>query len=119
MVGEADGGAAEGAAGGGLDPRHGACPVEAMRAGEVRQHVPAPELLQAHRALRLLLVLLLLLPPAPAEPPAAASLREHLPLQRARRPCRVLRWVVAGGARRGREPEASRAVAPANRNAED
>lgn len=117
--GEADGGAAEGAAGGGLDPRHGAGPVEAVGAGEVRQHVARPELLQAHRALRLLLLLLLrLLPPAPAEPPAASFLREHLPLQHGRP---VLRRVVvvagvpaSGTARRDREPEASRAVTPAS-----
>jgi hypothetical protein len=78
--GEADGGAAEGAAGGGLDPWHGAGPVEAVAAGEVRQHVARPELLQAHRTLSLLLLLRRLLPPAPAEPPAASFLREHLPL---------------------------------------
>lgn len=67
----------------------------------------------AHRAPRLLL--LLLLPPAPAEPPDAAFLGEHLSLQRASHRRRAS---VAGGARRGREPEASRAVAPAGRNAE-
>jgi hypothetical protein len=119
----ADGDAAEGAAGGGLDPWHGAGPVEAVAAGEVRQHVARPELLQAHRALSLLLLLRRLVPPAPAEPPAASFLREHLPLQRARCRRRVLRMVavvagVSGTARRDRQPEASRAVTPANRSGE-
>jgi hypothetical protein len=84
----------------------------------VRQHVTRPELLQAHRALRLLRRRWRRLPHAPAEPPAASFLRKHLPLQRARR---VLRRVVvvagvsvSGTARRDREPEASRAVTPAS-----
>ena len=101
--GEVDQGAADGAARGGLDPGHAAGPVEAVRAGQVHQHVPHPELLQAHRALRRRRRLA---PPqqAPAEPappgrtPHVRRLREHLPLQHPRR-----RWRRASlGCRRRR-----------------
>ena len=74
-----DGGAAEGAAGGALEPGRRAGPVEAVAAGEVRQHVARAELVQAHRALRLLRRG----PPQaapPHQPPHHALPRVHLPL---------------------------------------
>jgi hypothetical protein len=79
-------GAADGAAGGGLDPGHGAGPVEAVRAGQVHQHVPSAEILQANGAPRHRLRRGWPPPqPAPDEPAPGRVLGEHLPLQHAGR----------------------------------
>lgn len=87
-------GATDGAPRGGLDPGHGAGPVEAVRAGQARHHVPRAELLQAHRALCLRLRCRRRpappagQSPAPAKPPPSSSSllvrlrrRHHFPPQ--------------------------------------
>ena len=110
-----DVGAADGAPRHGLDPGHGAGPVEAVRAGQARHHVPRAELLQAHRTLCLRVRLGRRRAPsagqtAPAEParsslPRPRRRRQHLPLQQhaaGRRRCRVVAVVtvaVAAAAR--------------------
>jgi hypothetical protein len=119
-----DGGAAEGAAGGALEPGRRACPVEAMAAGEVRQDVARAELVQAHRALRLLRRG----PPRPApphQPPHDALPRVHLPLhaghsrRRGRALPAFLRAAAAAGAPvvvGSAQLYAPRAVMPAGSN---
>lgn len=61
-----------------LEPRHGAAPVETVRAGEVHKDIACLELVEANRT-----VLLIQRLPAqlrPAEPPTSGLLRVHLPL---------------------------------------
>ena len=99
-----DVGAADGAPRDGLDPGHGAGPVEAVRAGQARHHVPRAELLQAHRTLCLRVRLGRRRAPsagqtAPAEParsslPRPRRRRQHLPLQQHAAGCRRCRVVA-------------------------
>lgn len=104
MVG-VDGGAAERAPRGALEPGQRAGPVEAVAAGEVREHVAGAELVEADGALGLLRRVPPR-PPPPHQPPHHALLRVHLALHAQHRRAAL---AAAGSA----QLYAPRAVVPA------